>query len=451
MRDSALAPAGRRQAAGRFDRRRTSCRHRLAGGAPTPGRCRPPRRRTTGAILARGLAALAIVAVGLVAQPAAADAPTVSAATPRTIRIALFNIRELSTAKLTNVDAEGIGLDEQVRAAAAIIQRVRPDVLVLNEIDHDYTTPGLPLDLNARRFEEAYLARGAAPIRYPFAFAAPCNTGILSGVDFDGNGRVATAADAGERDHGNDAFGYGIYPGQYSMAVLSRVPLDADAARTFQTFRWVDLPGALIPEGYYSDEALEVFRLSSKSHWDVPVRLEGRTIHLLASHPTPQGFDGPEDRNGRRNFDEIRFWAEYVDDEQALYDDAGRRGGLAPGASFLVVGDLNCAPIPSSRSSQYHGAPAIVHLMNHERVRDSGPWIRRAGARDGQGLPPSTPESASDHTHDSGNRIDYLLPSTDLTVLGGGIFHPPHVDDPEGANWASAASDHRLLWIDLRW
>jgi hypothetical protein len=45
-------------------------------------------------------------------------------------------------------------------------------------------------------------------------------------------------------------------------------------------------------------EELEVFRLSSKSHWDVPIVIGRKTVHFLVSHPTPPVFDGPEDRNG---------------------------------------------------------------------------------------------------------------------------------------------------------
>ena len=55
-----------------------------------------------------------------------------------------------------------------------------------------------------------------------------------------------------------------------------------------------------------------VLRLSCKIHWDVPVQIGSETVHFLVSHPTPPAFDGPEDRNGRRNHDEIRFWADYI-------------------------------------------------------------------------------------------------------------------------------------------
>ena len=104
------------------------------------------------------------------------------------------------------------------------------------------------------------------------------------------------------------------------MVLLSRHPIDHKASRTFQKFLWKDMPGALLPDDpdtaapadWYSKDELNVLRLSSKSHWDVVVRCNGQRIHMLCAHPTPPVFDGPEDRNGRRNHDEIRFWSDYV-------------------------------------------------------------------------------------------------------------------------------------------
>jgi hypothetical protein len=66
------------------------------------------------------------------------------------LRVATFNIKELSLQMLANVNEEGHGRDPQVIAAARIIQRVRPDVLVILEIDHDMATPGAALDRTAR-------------------------------------------------------------------------------------------------------------------------------------------------------------------------------------------------------------------------------------------------------------------------------------------------------------
>jgi hypothetical protein len=59
-----------------------------------------------------------------------------------------------------------------------------------------------------------------------------------------------------------------------------------------------------------------------------------------------------------------------------------------------------------------------------------------------------------DPTHDTSNfgdfqnlRIDYVLPSKGLTVVDGGIFWPAP-DEPGGE--AISATDHRMVWIDVR-
>src|SRR4029453_3478454 len=215
--------------------------------------------------------------------------------------------------------------DLQAQAVAEVIQRVRPDVLLINEFAFDVE------GLAARLFQRNYLSvghNGAAPIGYPFRFVAPSNTGIPSGFDLDNNGSVGGP---------NDAFGFGAYPGQFGMAVFSRYPILRNQIRTFQLFLWKDMPGALLPDDpatpapadWYSPEELDVFRLSSKSHWDVPILIDGNTVHFLVSHPTPPVFDGPEDRNGTRNFDEIRFWADYITpgtSARYIYDDEGQSG-----------------------------------------------------------------------------------------------------------------------------
>lgn len=357
------------------------------------------------------------------AQPPTDPAPT-------RIRVATFNIRELGTAKLTNLDTDGVGIDPQARAAATVIRRIRPDILLLNEIDHDHAHPDNP-GRNARLFVRHYLQGGADPIDYPYVYAAQSNTGLLTGLDLDGNGVVATEANRGERAYGDDSYGYGTYPGQFAMAVISRYPLDTAGARTFQHFRWIDLPGNHIPPGFYPDSVLQHFRLSSKSHWDLPVAVGGDTIHLLASHPTPPVFDGPEDKNGRRNYDEVGFWVHYLDGDSALIDDRGQRGGLRHGARFVILGDLN-AP-PTQQDSHYGpGGPAIRQLLDDPRIQDPPELTGRPTA-----------------FFNSATRPDYVLPDTGLRVLGAGVFWPDSTSDPAGAALAAAASDHRLVWVDL--
>jgi hypothetical protein len=247
-------------------------------------------------------------------------------------------------------------------AAAEIIALVRPDVLVLQEVDVPPEDPGAV----AAAFVAAYLA--PAGLAFPHLFVAPSNTGRLSGFDLDADGRVAGEADRGSRAWGDDSFGFGTYPGQYGMAIVSRRPLAAERARTFRDFPWRQLPGHHIPDGFYSPEELDQLPLSSKSHWDLPIEVGGHTLHLLVSHPTPPVFDGDEDRNGRRNFDEIAFWLRYLEDSPALVDDRGGRGGLAGDALFVLAGDLNADPLRPS--TLLDGTTAIRQLLAHPRVVD---------------------------------------------------------------------------------
>ena len=368
----------------------------------------------------------------------------------RRVRVALFNIRELSTEILNDVDTRGVGKNPQVLAAASIVKRINPDILIINEIDHNYRALAEgrgAFDENARRFNRAYLNQEPDPIDYSFYFAAPCNTGIFSGLDLNGDGKAALKEDQGSDTYGSDCFGYGRYPGQYSMAVLSRFPFHRDAARTFQKFLWKDLPNNHMPKGFFSEQAASAFRLSSKSHWDLPLLIEGKSLHLLLAHPTPMGFDGEEDRNGRRNFDENLFWLEYLDRGSALYDDRGNRGGLKNGSPFLIAGDLNNFP---EADPDYEGKPAVVHLLDHPAIQDSGPFMTSKGGLQGRSPgPPGFPEQNTTNFRGFGARIDYILPSADLKILDGGVFWPDPDADPLGYRFAEEASDHRLIWLDL--
>ncbi|MGV2338699.1 MAG UNVERIFIED_CONTAM: endonuclease/exonuclease/phosphatase family protein [Planctomycetaceae bacterium] len=105
-----------------------------------------------------------------------------------------------------------------------------------------------------------------------------------------------------------------------------------------------------------------MFRLSSKSHWDVPVEIGNHVLHVLASHPTPPAFDGAEDRNGRRNHDEIRLWHDYLTPEASswIQDDSGKSGGLPADASFVILGDLNADPIDGGSVAGGHSAVAAA-------------------------------------------------------------------------------------------
>jgi hypothetical protein len=392
-----------------------------------------PFRRPAAAIL-RGLAATMLIL--LAGCAAVAERPASPAA--GVLRVATFNAALAGRDEGEIISRLAVDTDAQAMAIGAILQRVRPDIVLINEFDYD------PEGRSVRRFRERYLARplhGGEPIDYPYHYTAAVNTGVPSGLDLDGDGRTGGPG---------DAWGFGRYPGQYGMLLLSRHPIRADAIRSFREFRWADMPGALRPMNadgtpFNPDPVWQAMRLSSKSHWDVPIEVDGRIVHLLAAHPTPPAFDGPEDRNGRRNHDEIRLWADYLVPERAGYlvDDAGTRGGLPTDAAFVIAGDYNADPRDGNSVTG-----AIQQLLEHPRVD-----ARFVPASDGAAA--ASPDSA-DARHDTadfsepvpGNlRVDYVLPSRQFEVVDGGVYWP--APGATGADWVRA-SDHRLVWLDLR-
>jgi endonuclease/exonuclease/phosphatase family metal-dependent hydrolase len=352
-------------------------------------------------------------------------------------------------------DAEG-GLVARLEAGdagaariAAVLQRVRPDVVLLNEFDYD--AGHRAADLFQQRYVEIPQPGGGAPLHYPYRYLAQVNTGVPSGLDISGDGQVGSQG----RARGDDAWGYGLHPGQYGMLVLSRHPIDVAAVRTFALLKWHALPGAARPvdpatdKPFHPEAIWRQLRLSSKSHWDVPIRTPLGVVHLLAAHPTPPVFDGPEDRNGARNFDEIGLWARYLSDTRApwLCDDQGRCGGLPGDAHFIIAGDLNADPVDGA------GRPgAIAQLLAHPRIDATFvPKSLGAPERAGERALPRRGDVAA-HTGDFGRsagtlRLDYLLPSRTLRVADGGVFWPPRAS-AEAA--IADGSDHYLVWVDLR-
>ena len=344
--------------------------------------------------------------------------------------------------------------DIQTRAVAEIIQRVNPDVLLLNEFDYDANGKAIEL------FQQNFLGEsqnGQSPVEYPYVYLAESNTGLPSGLDFDNNGST---------NGPGDAFGFGFFPGQFGMVLLSKYPIATWKVRTFQKFLWKDMPNALLPvdengNSYYSEEELDAFRLSSKSHWDIPLWINGKLVHVLAAHPTPPVFDGPEDRNGRRNHDEIRFWSDYVSGyykSQYIYDDKGRRGGLHARQAFVIMGDYN-ADINDGDSTNN----AIAQLLNNKKINQTfapgslGGWQDSAQEGGANELHQGNPilDTGDFNPAGPGNlRVDYVLPSArGLKPSCGGVFWPTENDDTYslvGPGFPVVSSDHHLVWVDMK-
>lgn len=333
-------------------------------------------------------------------------------ALPDTLRIATWN---------AGLEREGPGLllrdiasgrDAQVGAAVAVIVALDADVLALTGVDYDAGHAALG-ELQSR------LADAGAP--YPHRLAWAPNTGVPTGHDIDGDGRRLGL---------RDAQGWGRFAGAGGMALLSRLPIDAAAARDHSAFVWSALPGALQPpDGDAGPDAIQ--RLSTTGHWQVPVLLpDGGRLTLLVWSATPPVFDGRDDRNGRRNHDEAAFWLRLL---------GGALPEPPPAAPFVLLGDAQLDTADSN------GRPAAMRaLLSHPALQDPRP--RGSHGR-------SEPDQSGDPALDTvlyrfgGLRVAYVLPSAGLAIAGSGVMWPPDAD-PFAAVLA-LASRHRPVWVDI--
>lgn len=308
----------------------------------------------------------------------------------QSLRIATFN------AELTR---KGPGLllrdilrgeDPQIAAFRALLLKVEPDIIALQGIDHDLRGTALQALIDDLT---------TAGLPYAHSFAAPTNAGQDSGLDLNGNGRLGDA---------DDSHGYGRFNGMGGMAILSRYPLVLEEVEDYTALLWKELDGNIYPmQGrtpFGGKAVFDTHRLPSRGHWVVPLQTPMGKLRVMTYHATPPLYDGDEDRNGRRNHDETAFWLDYLT----------RKPDLGP---FVLLGTPNTDPERGS------GRPeAIKALLASPRVQN--PFD-------------STPTADFKDPLPGDLRVDYLLPSSELQVLGHGM-----VSDTK-------ASRHSLLWADI--
>ena len=336
-----------------------------------------------------------------------------TAATAETLRIATFAAplsRDGPGLLLRDIEK---GEDAQILAVRDIIAKVSPDILLLTNFDYD-------LDQKA-------LAAFAGVTAYPHTFSLPTNAGLPSGADLDNNGRLREP---------RDMQGYGRFRGDGGMAILSRFPIAKDTVADFSEMLWQDLPGAVLPADI-TPEAQAVQRLSTTGHWRVPVNAPGGPVTLLASAHTPPVFDGPEDRNGLRNRDELRLW------QLMLSGELGQRP-----VDFAILGNLNLDPMDGEGLRD-----GMRAMLGNAQLQDPQPQSKGAAAA-------ADPSHRGDPALDTadwsdsgpGNlRVSYVLPAATWQVKDAGVFWPAP-DDPDAALLGSdgfAAGPHRLVWVDI--
>lgn len=284
----------------------------------------------------------------------------------------------------------------RIAAAAQAIAKLDADILVLGGVDYDHAQATLTA--------LAGTATAAGAPEYPHLFARRPNTGMDTGLDMDGDGRMGRA---------RDMQGFATFAGQGGMAVLSRWPVTLIADHSARL--WRDMPDSLLIDAKGRRGAAatgaDVQRMSTTVHWELRVTPPGAApLTLMILHATPPVFDGPEDRNGRRNADEALFFLHRLDGAF----------GPPPGEPFVILGTFNLDPDAGD------GHRAVMRqVLSDPRLADPPALAGRPTAD----FPSPGPGAM---------RVDYILPSGSLTITGAARLTP-------GAD----TGRHLPLWVGL--
>ncbi len=114
-----------------------------------------------------------LLPAGLYGQ--APDKPLVPAKSEGTLRLATFNV-SLNRKKPGELKESLAKNDKQVQAIAAVIRVVRPDVLLVNELDYDSAADNAA-GLAARLADAQPDIAGGTAWSMPHQYSAPVNTG----------------------------------------------------------------------------------------------------------------------------------------------------------------------------------------------------------------------------------------------------------------------------------
>ncbi len=271
--------------------------------------------------------------------------------------------------------------DPQLTAVQDLIAQADAEILVLTDFDYDafgYAASALIANLEER---------GAL---YPHHFAIEPNSGLQTGYDLDQNGKFGEP---------RDAQGYGRFLGDGGILILSRCPLSL--VEDYSKLLWRDFANNRFPPET-PEEIKSAQRLSSSVHLVLNVDCTPQ-FALAVFAATPPVFDGPEQRNDRRNADEISLWTKWVE---------------ARSSPFVIAGNANLDP---NKGEGYR--EAMQSLLSSETITD----------------PLAYQDTAFWPTDFGGTlRVSYVLPSRDFEVVAAGVMHTQEIG-PHGFVWAKIA------------
>ncbi len=259
------------------------------------------------------------------------------------------------------------------------------------------------------------------------------------------------------------------------MAVFSRYPIVTDRVRTFQHFRWADMPGALLPDdpataapaglvlgrGARGRPAVEQVALGragpGRREPPGPGRPHGALPRLAPDAAHLRRRRGPQ-RHPQPRRDPVLGRLRLRRPRRPLRVRRRRAAaaGWRAGASFVIAGDQNSDPVDGDSVPG-----AIQQLLDHPRVTDPRPasqrrqgGVRAAGRRQprARGQPALRHRRLRGHpARQPAGRLRAALHATSRCV-GAGVFWPVQANPLSRltGTFPFPSSDHRSVWVDVQ-
>lgn len=322
---------------------------------------------------------------GLLVDPAA-----------RQVRVATFdvNLRGQQPGALAADLAGGGNLNAE--RVAKSIQQADADIVLLTGFDADETA--------ARTLNDEYLLHpqdDERAVDYPYVYAGPSNKGAPSGADLDKDKVVGGPG---------DAWGYGDFPGQGSMVLLSKHPIDEDRVQTVTKQRWSQVPGNSISEAGLSGAIAQAMPVMESGLWDVPVEVAGSTVRIIAVQ-ADHGED-PVSYAVPRHRDQLRVVGDWVSGAAYLQDDEDWPAVATE--PYVVLGELGEGALENPESS-----------ILREQLGSNG--------------------------QRENNDVNYILPAEALKIARQGAIRDQQLSAPvPSQDPSSVARTPELLWSDLK-
>ncbi len=316
------------------------------------------------------------------------------------INLVHWNIKELTTKKLDDKN------HPQMKAVENVLQNLDYNVLSINEIQYDL--PNVPSDkykTTAKNADKLARRLGGNPDNMAISFNQ-ANTGN-NAKKF--KGRYFEKMTRKSRKYA-DQSNFGIFPGQYSTALLTYHPIKEEIV--LQDLKWKDFNKKISTirfkqaNGKALNKNIELF---DKSFTDSVIEIQDKEVHIITLHTVPAyHFGNKRTPNYYRNRDQLRFLEWYItggtDIPVKLPKKYSHIKPLKKTDRFIIVGDLNVSIYDSKP-----GSDVLRRIFRQAKL-----WIRKP-----------------DHTHEAqhfGEKrmrmlLDYIA-YRGLKLVDSGIYYP---------------------------